>query len=210
MSTTTLNRWEFMRYSAFHWRFSLRTEQKIALALGMAIITGLLAQVRIPLPWTPVPVTGQTFAVLLSGVLLGGWWGGLSMVFYAALGIAGVPWFTGWQGGLTHLLGPTGGYIIGFILAAMVIGHLTDRYVNARRLPVLLLIMLAGNLVLVYVPGLLQLGLWLNLVKGQSGGLSQLLAMGFLPFAVGDLIKVLLVSGLAWGITPKQAFNGRD
>lgn len=210
MSTTTLNRWEFIRYNAFHWRYSLRAEQKLALALGMAIITGLLAQVRIPLPWTPVPVTGQTLAVLLSGVLLGGWWGGLSMVFYAALGIAGVPWFTGWQGGLTHLLGPTGGYIIGFILAAMVIGHLTDRYVNARRLPVLLLIMLAGNLILVYIPGLLQLGLWMNLVRGQSSGLSQLLAMGFLPFVIGDLIKVLLVSGLAWGITPKQAFDGRE
>jgi biotin transport system substrate-specific component len=210
VSTTTLNRWEFIRYNAFHWRYSLRAEQKLALALGMAIITGLLAQVRIPLPWTPVPVTGQTLAVLLSGVLLGGWWGGLSMVFYAALGIAGVPWFTGWQGGLTHLLGPTGGYIIGFILAAMVIGHLTDRYVNARRLPVLLLIMLAGNLILVYIPGLLQLGLWMNLVRGQSSGLSQLLAMGFLPFVIGDLIKVLLVSGLAWGITPKQAFDGRE
>jgi biotin transport system substrate-specific component len=209
VSTTTLNRWEFIRYNAFHWRYSLRAEQKLALALGMAIITGLLAQVRIPLPWTPVPVTGQTLAVLLSGVLLGGWWGGLSMVFYAALGIAGVPWFTGWQGGLTHLLGPTGGYIIGFILAAMVIGHLTDRYVNARRLPVLLLIMMVGNLILVYIPGLLQLGLWMNLVRGQSSGLSQLLAMGFLPFVIGDLIKVLLVSGLAWGITPKQAFDGR-
>ncbi len=207
MSTTTLNRWELARYNAFRWRWNLRVEQKLALAVGMAIITGLLAQVRIPLPWTPVPITGQTLAVLLSGVLLGGWWGGLSMILYTTLGLAGVPWFTGWHGGLTVLMGPTGGYIIGFIFASIVIGHLTDRYVNARRLQNLLIIMLAANLVLVYVPGLLQLGLWLNLVQGHSSGLSQLLAAGFLPFVLGDLIKILLVTGIAWGITPKQSFT---
>ena len=207
MSTTALNRWSIARFNAFQWRYGLRTEQKLALAVGMAVVTGLLAQARIPLPWTPVPITGQTFAALLSGVLLGGLWGGISMVLYAALGVAGVPWFTGWQGGLTHLLGPTGGYVIGFILASLFIGHLTDRYINARQFKSLLVIMVLANFVIIYIPGLLQLGLWLSVIKGQTVGLSQLLTMGFFPFIIGDVIKVLLLAGLAWGITPKKAFS---
>ena len=206
MSTTTLDRWRIARFNAFQWRHGLKTEQKLALALGMAVVTGILAQARIPLPWTPVPITGQTFAALLSGVLLGGLWGGISMVLYAVLGAAGVPWFAGWQGGLTYLLGPTGGYVFGFILAALFIGHLTDRYINARQFKSLLVIMVLANFLIIYLPGLLQLGLWLSVIKGQSVGLSQLLTMGFFPFIIGDLIKVILLAALAWGITPKKAF----
>ena len=79
----TLNR---AKYDAFKWRYELSLPWKLVLALGMAALTGLLAQVRVPLPWSPVPITGQTFAVLLAGVLLGRWWGGISLAFYAGLG----------------------------------------------------------------------------------------------------------------------------
>ncbi len=79
----TLNR---AKYDAFKWRYELSLPWKLVLALGMAVLTGLLAQVRIPLPWSPVPITGQTFAVLLAGVLLGRWWGGISLALYAGLG----------------------------------------------------------------------------------------------------------------------------
>ena len=88
------------KYDVFRWRYELSIPKKLALALGMAALTGLLAQARVQLPWSPVPVTGQTFAVLLAGVLLGRWWGGISLAIYTGLGMAGVPWFAGLNGGL--------------------------------------------------------------------------------------------------------------
>ncbi|MFA4991708.1 MAG: biotin transporter BioY, partial [Candidatus Omnitrophota bacterium] len=90
---------------------------KFILAFGMAGLTGILAQLRIMLPWTPVPITGQTLAVLLAGVLLGRSWGGISQVIYVVLGVAGIPWFNGFAGGYGVLLTPSGGYLLGFILS---------------------------------------------------------------------------------------------
>ncbi len=206
MSTTTLTGWELARYRAFHWRAELGALQKLGLALGIAVLTGLLAQARVTLPWTPVPITGQTLAVLLAGVMLGRWWGGISQLLYVALGVAGVPWFTAWQGGWSHLAGPTGGYLIGFILAALIVGHLTDKFIRARRLPAMLVLMAAANFVLIYVPGLLQLGLWLN-AAGQRVGIYQLLNMGLFPFIVGDVLKIVLASTVAWGVMPKHSFT---
>jgi len=194
------------RYEVFRRRYELSIPKKMVLSLGMAALIGLAAQVRVPLPWSPVPITGQTFAVLLAGVLMGTWWGGVSMALYAGLGIAGVPWFTGWGGGLSYLAGPTGGYIIGFIFAALFLGYVTDRYVRARRFASMLAIMLFANFVLIYVPGLLQLGLWMNFVKGTPATFSSLLMMGAIPFIAGDVIKAVLAAGIASAITPKVAY----
>jgi biotin transport system substrate-specific component len=182
--------------------------RKLALALGIALLTGLAAQLRVQLPWSPVPITGQTFAVLLAGVLLGKWWGGVSLALYAGLGIAGVPWFTGFGSGLGYLAGPTGGYVIGFVFAALFLGYFTDKYVRARSFVSMLALMLFANFVLIYVPGLLQLGLWLNIVKGQPVTFSSLLMMGAIPFIVGDTTKAVLAAAIARGITPKMAYNG--
>jgi biotin transport system substrate-specific component len=182
---------------------------KLALALGMAALTGLLAQVRIQLPWSPVPLTGQTLAVLLAGVALGKWWGGISMGIYAGLGMAGVPWFQGFNSGLAYLAGPTGGYIIGFILAALFLGYFTDKYIKSHRFASMLGLMLFASLVLVYVPGLLQLGLWLHLVKGEPVTFSTLLTMGALPFIAGDITKAIVAALIARGITPQQPY-GRE
>jgi len=194
------------RYEVFRRRYELSIPKKLVLSLGMAALIGLAAQVRVPLPWSPVPITGQTFAVLLAGVLMGTWWGGVSLALYAGLGIAGVPWFTGWGGGLSYLAGPTGGYIIGFIFAALFLGYVTDRYVRARRFASMLAIMLFANFVLIYVPGLLQLGLWMNFVKGTPATFSSLLMMGAIPFIAGDVIKAVLAAGIASAITPKVAY----
>ena len=194
------------RYEVFRRRYELSIPKKMVLSLGMAALIGLAAQVRVPLPWSPVPITGQTFAVLLAGVLMGTWWGGVSMALYAGLGIAGVPWFTGWGGGLSYLAGPTGGYIIGFIFAALFLGYVTDRYIRARRFASMLAIMLFANFVLIYVPGLLQLGLWMNFVKGTPATFSSLLMMGAIPFIAGDVIKAVLAAGIASAITPKVAY----
>jgi biotin transport system substrate-specific component len=180
---------------------------KLAVALGMAALTGLLAQVRVQLPWTPVPITGQTLAVLLAGVALGKWWGGVSMGMYAGLGAAGVPWFQGWNGGTAYLAGPTGGYIIGFILAALFLGYVTDKYIKSRRLLSMLGLMLCASLVIIYVPGLIQLGLWLHLVKGQAFHLGGLLTMGATPFIAGDITKAVIAALIARGVTPRTDYS---
>jgi len=196
------------KYDVFRWRYELSLPKKLALALGMACLTGLMAQVRFLLPWSPVPITGQTMAVLLTGVLLGRWWGGISLATYAGLGAAGVPWFTGWGSSLGYLAGPTGGYIIGFILAALFLGHFTDKYVRSRSFLSMLGLMLFANFILIYVPGLLQLGLWLNLVKGEPATLTSLLMVGAIPFIAGDITKAVLAAAIARGVTPKSAYNG--
>jgi len=208
MEAKALDRWRMATYNAYRWRAELGLTKKILLALGMACAIGLAAQIRFPLPWTPVPITMQTFAVLLAGVLLGRWWGGISVAAYAGLGAAGLPWFTGWSGGAGHLAGPTGGYILGFFLAALFVGHFIDKYVRARSFLPMLGILLFANFVLIYVPGLIQLHLWLNLVGGGSASFYHVLTLGLFPFIAGDLIKIFALTGLASAITPKQAFNG--
>lgn len=195
------------RYAAFHWRYNLATTQKIALALGMAILTGLVAQIRIPLPFTPIPITGQTFAVLLAGVLLGKNWGGISMVIYAVLGAVGLPWFAGFGGGVAVLFGPTGGYIFGFVLAALFIGYLSDRFVKSRNFLPMLLLMLFANFVLIHGTGLIQLSIWLNFVKGSSPTFYEILALGTFPFIAGGLVKVVMAAIMAKGISPKKDFR---
>ncbi|HEY87183.1 MAG TPA: biotin transporter BioY [Dehalococcoidia bacterium] len=208
MAVSTWSRWQMARYNAYRWRYELILTKKIALALGMACVVGLAAQLRFPLPWTPVPITGQTFAVLLAGVLLGRWWGGISLTIYVGLGAAGLPWFNGGTGGVGILAGPTGGYIIGFILTALFLGHFTDKYIRSRSFFSMLGLMLFANIVLIYIPGLLQLHLWLRLVGGEAIGFYQVLAMGFLPFIIGDIVKAVAAAAITRGITPKKAYNG--
>ena len=191
------------KYDVFRWRYELSIPKKLTLALGIACLAGLLAQVRFVLPWSPIPITGQTFAVLLAGVLLGRWWGGVSMAVYGGLGVMGVPWFSGWASGL----GATGGYIIGFILAALFLGYFTDKYVRSRSFLSMLGLMLFGNFILIYVPGLLWLGLWLKVVAGTPVTFIALLGMGAIPFIAGDVTKVVLAAAIARGVTPKLAYN---
>lgn len=197
------------KYNVFKWRYELSIPRKLALALGMAVLTGLLAQARIMLPWSPVPLTGQTLAVLLAGVLLGKWWGGISLAIYAGLGAAGVPWFQSFGGGLAYMSGPTGGYIVGFILAALFLGYFTDKYVGSRSFIVMFGLMLFASLILVYVPGLLQLNLWLSIVKGKPATFGELLMLGAVPFIVGDVTKVVIAALIARAVTPKTAY-GRE
>jgi biotin transport system substrate-specific component len=191
------------RLDFFRWRFALNIPKKFVFAIGIACLTGLLAQVRIALPWSPVPITGQTLAVLLAGVMLGRWWGGASMAIYGGLGFAGVPWFNGWTSGI----GATGGYIIGFVLAALFLGHFTDKYIRSRRFFSMLGLMSFASLFLVYVPGLVWLGLWLNFVKGSPVSFVTLLTMGAVPFIAGDITKIIAAALVAKGVTPKKAYN---
>jgi biotin transport system substrate-specific component len=196
---TTAARIDRTKPGVFRWRYELSLPKKLALAFGVAALTGLLAQARFYLPWSPVPITGQTFGVLLAGVLLGTWWGGVSMVMYAGLGAAGIPWFTGLNGGIAYLAGPTGGYVIGFILAALFLGYFTDKYTKARNFGVMLGLMFFASFVLIYGPGLLQLHLWLANIKGEPATFSQLLSMGAIPFLAGDATKAVIAALIARG-----------
>ncbi len=204
MAVNALERYRISRDNAWQWQRELGWVKKLSLALGMACLIGLLAQARIPLPWTPVPITGQTFAVLLAAVLLGSWWGGASVAIYIGLGIAGVPWFNGWAGGLAIIAGPTGGYLIGFILAALFLGYFVDKYAKARSFRSLLGLMLFADFILVFGPGLIQLHLWSNLAGQGTIGFYQLLTMGLLPFIAGDVVKVVAAAGAAWALSPKE------
>ena len=197
MAVNALERYRVARDNAWQWRRELGWVKKLSLSLGMACLVGLLAQARIPLPWTPVPITGQTFGVLLAAVLLGQWWGGISLAIYIGLGIAGVPWFNGGTGGIAAIAGPTGGYLIGFILAALFLGYVVDKYAKARSFRNLLGLMLFADFVLVFGPGLLQLHLWSNLAGKGTIGFYQLLTMGLLPFIPGDIIKVVAAASAA-------------
>lgn len=207
MAISAVDRLRLARDEAYHRRSELNIAKKLGLALGMAVVIGLMAQVRLPLPWTPVPITGQTMAVLLAGILLGHWWGGISLAIYAGLGVAGVPWFNGWTSGVGHLVGPTGGYIIGFVLAALFLGYFTEKYIKTRRFIPMSGLMLFASFVLIYIPGIVQLYLWLNLVTGKATGLVQVLSMGLVPFIIGDFIKAIAAAGIAWIVLPKKPFK---
>jgi len=202
--TMYVDRYKNLRYNFFRWRFELNIVYKLSLALTFALLTGILAQLRFYLPGTPVPVTGQVFGVILAGVLLGKW-GGLSQCMYVGIGAVGIPWFAGFNGGFGYLMGPTGGYLIGFIIAAFFIGFIVDRYIRSRNFVGMLALMLFSTFVLVYIPGLIQLYLWM----GGSVGFWELLTMAVIPFIAADVIKAVIAAGIASGITPKNAY-GRE
>jgi biotin transport system substrate-specific component len=156
------------------------------LVVGFSLVIALCSQVAIPLPFTPVPVTLQTFAVLLAGCLLGSGRGALSVILYAAEGGIGLPFFSGGASGFAHLLGPTGGYLLGFALCAFVVGLIAESGLAAKG-PGRLLTLVAGN-ALIYVPGVL----WL----GALTGMNRAVSLGFVPFIVGDALKI----AAGWGL----------
>ena len=165
----------------------------VVLIAGFSLLIGLSAQVAIPLPFTPVPVTLQTLVVLVAAFLLGSWRGALAVVAYLGEGLAGLPLFSAGTGGLAHLLGPTGGYILGFLLAAFVVGWLAERVLAAPwaalRAPVAFLV---GTAV-IYLCGATWLGAFVGAAKAVS--------LGVLPFLVGDAGKLLAAWGIVAGLS---------
>ena len=180
----------------FKWIGERTLWHKLALSFGFALITGVMAQIRIPLPFTPIPLTGQVFAVLLSAVFLGGY-GALSQLFYVILGIIGIPWFSGGLGGFAVITGLTGGYLIGFIACAMLVGWFTSRYAFFRRFHSQLLLMMAGVIV-IYIFGSAQIAVLMRL------GFADTMRLAVLPFIGVDLIKAVLVACISTSILPKN------
>jgi biotin transporter BioY len=162
---------------------TLALVKDILLVLSFTLLTAISAKLKIEIG--TVPITGQTFAVLLSGALLGAKRGALSQIFYLLGGLAGIPWFAR-GGGMAYLMSPTFGYIIGFVLAAFFVGFLCERGFD-RKVESAILAMLIGN-ILIYFPGLL----WL----AKFVGWQKVLAVGFYPFIIGDTIKLLLAGSI--------------
>lgn len=179
------------------------TATKILMSLLMACLTGIMAQIIIPLPWTPVPITAQTFAVLCSGLFLGKKYGCLSQIFYVVLGIAFIPWFGGMTGGLEVALGSTGGFLIGFIIASYFIGLITEKHAEARNFTRMAITIGIANFALIYIPGLAGLALFLY-SQGISFGIYDLLVMGLIPFIAGDIVKILGAAGMSKVFLPKD------
>ena len=199
-----VERYRTWRIDAFTWRDELSVTKKVALALGMACVTGLLAQARIYLDFTPVPITGQNLGVLASGVMLGPWFAALSMLFYLAIGACGVPWFAGGHGGMDYLIHyPTLGYLIGFVVVAFLVGRLTERHLALRGFWGQLWLMLTGMLIILGL-GASYLALTLHTTFDQT------MIKGVLPFVIGDILKATLVAGAATAILPKESRNTSD
>lgn len=191
-----------------------------ALVVGFTLLVALFAQIAVKLPFTPVPITGQTLAVLLTGGALGANRGAASLALYMLVGMVGLPVFAPSLGEGTefHFIAPwagtdnlvwqiaSGGYIVGFIGAAWVVGRLSER--GWDRSWRVLLALLAGNVVL-YVPGLLWLGYW-AVDKEWTSGVSIIpdtLQWGLWPFVAGDLVKLYVASVAlpgAWALVGRK------
>jgi len=165
----------------------------VLLVTAFALLTWVAAQIVIPVPGTPVPITGQTFAVLLSGAALGKWLGSASQLLYLSLGALGLPFYAEGGGGWEAATGATAGYLLGFIAAAWVVGFLAERQQD-RKVSTAIPAFLAGNAV-IYACGVTWLAYYLE-VSWQEAA-----TLGLVPFIIGDLLKIVLAGLLlpaAW------------
>ncbi|MXZ81206.1 MAG: biotin transporter BioY [Gammaproteobacteria bacterium] len=180
------------------WTDSAWVRHVVLIAVGVALLT-LSAKIKIP--FYPVPVTMQTFVVLAFAMACGWRLGSMTLLSYLACGATGLPVFAGTPEkgiGIAYMLGPTGGYLLGFVLAAAVVGCLAERGWD-RKPGTTFLAMLAGNVV-IYVPGLI----WLGSVVGWD---KPVLAWGLTPFVLGDLAKIVLamiVLPAAWKLVGRR------
>ncbi|MER6910839.1 biotin transporter BioY [Streptomyces sp. NPDC000594] len=168
----------------------------IALVAGGAVLTGLAAQIAVPIPGSPVPVSGQTFAALLVGTALGARLGFLSLGLYAIAGMAGMPWFAEGTSGWGM---PSFGYIVGMLLASAAVGALARRG-GDRSIPRTAGTMVVGS-VIIYAVGVP----YLALATGMT--LSQAVAAGLTPFLIGDAVKAALAMGAlpaAWKLVGRK------
>lgn len=172
----------------------------IALMVGFALLTAAAAQITIPLPGTPVPITGQTFAVLIAGAALGPWAGAGSQAIYWLMGAMGLPFYSQASGGWEAATGATAGYLVGFVVAAWVVGALAEKGQD-RRVWSSIPAFLSGNAV-IYLFGVT----WLLYSVEAFTTWSDALAAGLTPFIIGDVVKIVLAGlllPLAWKLVDR-------
>jgi biotin transport system substrate-specific component len=176
---------------------ALRTAEQAGAVLFVTVLTAIAAQISVPLPFTPVPFTFQPMVVLIGAAALGSRLGAASQMLYLALGVAGLPMFAAspvLPQGAARLLGPTGGYLMAYPLAAFVAGLLAERGFDRRYLTQV--IAMACGLALVFAGGVS----WLAFAAQPARGVSGALATGFYPFIIPDLVKLLAAAGVMPGL----------
>jgi biotin transporter BioY len=156
----------------------------VMLVIGASIFITISAQLSINVPYSPVPITGQTFAVILAGAFLGSRRGSLAVIAYLMEGISGLPVFAHAHFGLAHLIGPTGGYLIGFIPAAFICGYIAERNMGRSFLGALAL-MTIGTII-IFIFGIS----WLSIIFRAENAL----IIGFYPYVIGAIIKIILAA----------------
>ncbi len=180
------------------WATQSRVRNAI-LVMGLTGFTALAAQISIPLPFTPVPLTLQTFAVLAGAAALGAERAVIAQVLYITLAVAGVPVLAGGASGHEVVVGATGGYLIGFVLASYVVGRISSNGASTKSGKTALAF-LAGS-VLIYTLG----APWLAFTTGNT--ITWAIVNGVVPFLVGDLIKAVAAGAvlpLAWKVTKSK------
>ena len=183
-------------------RLSPMTRAVVLVAAGVAL-TALAAQLQFKVPGNPIPFTGQTAAVLLTGAALGSRLGTLSMLLYVALGAVGLPIYSAGDSGIDQLLGVTGGYLVGFVVAAAAVGWLAERGWD-RTLPRAVLLMILGNL-LIYAIGVPVLAIVYPMPAADA------LRFGALDFVASDALKIAVAAGLlplAWSVIGRGSRRG--
>jgi biotin transport system substrate-specific component len=171
------------------------TGRRLNAVIGVSffvLATALGAYVRIPVPGTPVPITLQTFFVIMAGAVLGRRLGALSQAFYLILGAAGVPVFQGAASGVQYLAGPTGGYIFGFVIAAYAAGYLSA---GIRPSKASAIASFTLGIIIIYACGVSHLAMF----YGMS--LKDAVSIGALPFIPADALKILLAAAVYSGIS---------
>ena len=169
---------------------------------GSAFIAAA-AQLAIPLPFTPVPVTGQSFAVLLIGIFYGSKRGAFTVIAYLSEGISGLPVFAGGTAGFAALAGPTGGYLIGFIFASYAAGFLAEKKMD-RNIWTAGIVMFVSSMI-IFVFGVSRLVTFVGFTKA--------IELGFLPFLAGDILKTVLSAAilpLGWKYFGKRSLVNED
>ena len=183
-------------------RMGSRLRNVALIAVG-ALLIFVTSRIVIPLPGTPIPITGQTFGVLLVGGALGFRRGALSIALYILIGLIGLPFFAEGKGGLAVILGARGGYLVGFLAAGALVGRLAEMGWD-RRILGALGAMAIGN-VLIYVIGVP----WLMVVARLDPATA--IAQGLTPFILGDALKLILAAAafpVAWWVVGRRAGEG--
>lgn len=180
----------------------------ILLVLAFGSLMGIFARISIPLSFTPVPITGQTFGVLLTGAVLGSRRGAAAMLVYLAEGIAGLPVFAFGLSGWAIISGPTGGYLLSYPIAAFAVGFLAERGWD-RNFFTATTAMLVGEIViyLIAIPWLAH-----NMIGNYAGwqctGVRNSIGCGLVPFIPGDIAKLILAAAIlpsAWALVHKSS-----
>ena len=162
----------------------------IVIALSGSILLALLARLSIPVPFSPVPITGQTFGILFLGAVLGSRLGVLSVIAYILEGLVGLPVFAGGTAGFLYLLGPTGGYLIGFIPAVYLVGYLSEKIWTNKFIATIITMIFGTSIIFIFGIS------WLAV----TAGFKTALIIGLYPYLPGAVVKIILATVVVYSI----------